>query len=104
MTTHAIAKLYHYTKHLNLCNAMHAASSGCSHSYLHGALVGKNGDPELAGCSFQVDNFQRLSHSLFMVENQLLVTTMSRTGHRMENHAVNCIGSSGVGRLSQSRP
>ena len=25
MTTHAIAKLYHYTKHLNL-NAMHAAS------------------------------------------------------------------------------
>ena len=27
MTTHAIAKLYHYTKHLDLrCNAIHAAS------------------------------------------------------------------------------
>ena len=40
MTTHAIAKLYHYTKHLNLCMMQCNAcckcenDSRCSHSYL----------------------------------------------------------------------
>ena len=64
--THVIAKQYHYTKHLNLCNACCKCENILGAVILPGALVGKNGDPptgwmkegilEQRGCSFQVDN------------------------------------------------
>ena len=52
MPTHAIAKLYHYTKHLNLCNACRkCVKRFLVESFLPRALVGKNGD----GCIQTLD-------------------------------------------------
>ena len=43
IATHAIAKPYHYTKHLNLCNACCKCEKILGAvSFLPGALVGKN--------------------------------------------------------------